>query len=105
MTGMARRLDEFGPVEDARLTAMSQYLGLLDGWSPAALKTPVLLVRPNEPVDGSAVPGGDNRSSWPQDHEATEVTGDHFSMIGEYAPDTARAMAGWLVTLETREPV
>ncbi|MFI1356771.1 type I polyketide synthase [Streptomyces sp. NPDC020898] len=106
MGQMAGRLEEFGPVEDARLTAMSGYLSLLDGWRPGPVKTPVLLVRPSEPVPGTPPAEGDGwRSSWQPPHEAADVPGDHFSMIEEYAPDTAEAVTAWLVTLNTREPV
>ncbi|MCB5170371.1 SDR family NAD(P)-dependent oxidoreductase [Streptomyces bambusae] len=96
MAGMAARLTELGPVADEPLTAMARYLDLLDAWRPVPLKTPVLLVRPEAPVPGLPVPGADGdgawRAAWPHAHERAEVTGHHFSMIEEYAADTARAV-------------
>nr|WP_328967373.1 type I polyketide synthase [Streptomyces sp. NBC_00239] len=109
MAGMAARLTEFGPVEDAQLTAMSGYLGLLDDWRPAPVKAPVLLVRPLEPVPGlppvtdPSAPRDGWRAGWRHAHDLAEVPGDHFSMIEEYAADTAAAVGGWLAGLGLRE--
>ncbi|MCJ0875865.1 alpha/beta fold hydrolase, partial [Streptomyces sp. AP-93] len=108
MDGMARRLTEFGPVEDARLTAMSGYLRLIEDWQPAPVKAPVLLVRPLEPVPGMPVTEGAGEdsgwaSSWQHAHGLAAVPGDHFSMIEEHAADTARTVGAWLSSLKTRE--
>ncbi|MBT2389305.1 SDR family NAD(P)-dependent oxidoreductase [Streptomyces sp. ISL-1] len=97
MDGMVERLGEFAPLSDERLTAMSGYLEFISRWEPTDIKTPVLLVRPAGPVPGApASAGGGVRSSWQQRHDAVEVPGDHFSMIEEYAPDTARAVHEWI---------
>ncbi|MFJ8637412.1 type I polyketide synthase [Streptomyces sp. NPDC093568] len=98
MTRMLSRFDELGDLNDTRLTAMAGYLGLLDGWQPAPLKSPVLLVRPSDPLPGSA------QGAWQQQSETAGVPGDHFSMIEEHAPDTAAAVVHWLAALHTREP-
>ncbi|MFF1643595.1 type I polyketide synthase [Streptomyces sp. NPDC058246] len=106
MRQMADRLKEFGPVEDARLTAMGGYLQLLGDWRPGPVKTPVLLLRPVEPVPGTAPAQGDGwRSSWQQPHETADVPGNHFSMIEEYAPEAAGAVTTWLTALNSRETV
>ncbi|MFE6037785.1 type I polyketide synthase [Streptomyces sp. NPDC056452] len=103
MAGMARRLTEFGSFEDARLTAMSGYLRLLDGWRPTAVKAPVLLARPVEPVPGAGEADGAGRlSSWRIPYTA-DVPGDHFSMIEEHAGDAARTVGHWLAALEAPE--
>ncbi|MFF7282322.1 type I polyketide synthase [Streptomyces griseorubiginosus] len=102
LAGMAHRLGELGPVEDAGLVAMGCYLRLLEGWRPAPVKTPTLLVRPVEALPGSAA--GDRRSPWQPPHEVVDVPGDHFSMIEEHAPAAAEAVTTWLAALNSREP-
>ena len=97
--GMGARLGEFAPLDDTRLTAMAGYLGLLDGWEPAPVKAPVLLVRPADPVPGVPEDAAETwRSSWPQPHAVVEVPGDHFSMIEEHAAHTANRVQDWLDT-------
>nr|WP_225848934.1 type I polyketide synthase [Streptomyces sp. HPF1205] len=93
--GMVRRLEEYSPLGAERVTAMTGYLGLLDGLRPQELKAPVLLVRPERPVAGAeAVTHW--RSAWPGRHDAVEVPGDHFSLIEGDAATTARAVRDWL---------
>ncbi|MFC4029847.1 type I polyketide synthase [Streptomyces polygonati] len=104
MTGMAERLAQW-PLDDARLTAMGGYLDLLDSWEPGTLKAPVLLVRPSGTLPGAAGPADRAPSAWPPPYEATEVPGDHFSMIEDHAHDTARAVHRWLAVLDPKESV
>ncbi|MFJ9155104.1 type I polyketide synthase [Streptomyces sp. NPDC102270] len=102
LAGMARRLGELGPVDDAGLSAMGGYLRLLDTWRPAPIKTPTLLVRPVEALPGA--PRDARRSAWQPPHEVVDVPGDHFSMIEEHAPAAAAAVTTWLAALSSREP-
>jgi thioesterase domain-containing protein len=102
LAGMVRRLEELGPVDETELVAMGGYLRLLDGWRPTPVKTPTLLVRPANPLPGTA-PGAP-RPSWQPQHEVRGVPGDHFSIIEEHAPATAEAVITWLAALGSREP-
>ncbi|MDG9703259.1 type I polyketide synthase [Streptomyces sp. DH37] len=79
--------------DETRLTAMGGYLALHADWEPAALNgTGGLLVRARDAVDGTsaALPG------WEYADEVVDVPGDHFSMLEEHAPTTARAVDSWL---------
>ncbi|MFI2215081.1 SDR family NAD(P)-dependent oxidoreductase, partial [Streptomyces sp. NPDC020141] len=95
--GMDDRQDSYVPVDDARLLAMGAYFRLFGGWKPAAVKTPTLLVRAGERFfDWSRSSDGDWRSYWDAEHTAVDVPGNHFTMMEEHAPTTARAVEEWL---------
>ncbi|WP_277743842.1 type I polyketide synthase [Streptomyces sp. LX-29] len=83
--------------DDDCLTAMGGYDRLFADWRPKAVAAPTLLLRAVEPLPG--YPAEDWRASWQLAHTAVDVPGDHFTVIGEHAPDTLRAMADWLSTL------
>ncbi|MFD5799171.1 alpha/beta fold hydrolase, partial [Streptomyces diastatochromogenes] len=102
LAGMARRLDELGPADEASLVAMGGYLRLLDSWRPTPVKAPTLLVRPADQLPGA--PAEAPRPSWQREHETVGVPGDHFSIIEEHAPATAEAVLTWLAALTSREP-
>ncbi|MGH3381482.1 MAG: type I polyketide synthase, partial [Actinoallomurus sp.] len=80
------------PPDDARLTAMGHYLGLLTGWEPPAPAVPTLAVRAATPLAGRTPAGA----------EARVVPGDHFSIIEEHAETTAREVGAWLGALPDR---
>jgi malonyl CoA-acyl carrier protein transacylase len=82
--------------DDAWLTAMAHYLSL-DWRHLDDISAPTLLVRAQELVVGS--PGFDDLDvSWDSSSNMTiiDVPGNHFTMIGEHADITARAVNRWL---------
>ncbi|MFT7837916.1 SDR family NAD(P)-dependent oxidoreductase [Saccharothrix sp. BKS2] len=87
--GLLEREPLFGPFTGTRLSAMGQYLRLLDGHRPPEVAAPVLFVRP----EGSAA----LRPGWPR---VRDVPGDHFTMVREHAGDTALAIEEWLGELD-----
>ncbi|MYS21656.1 8,8a-deoxyoleandolide synthase, partial [Streptomyces sp. DvalAA-14] len=95
MAGMADRVGELTPLDDARLTAMGGYLRLLADFVPGQAKAPTLLVGAGDPVAGWTEQHN-WRASWPKPHERLELPGDHFTLIEEQAEPTARAIAAWL---------
>ncbi|MCW5252502.1 type I polyketide synthase, partial [Streptomyces sp. SHP 1-2] len=76
--------------DDACLTAMGGYGLLFADWQPQPLATPTLLFRADRPLPGFPAAGW--RAAWPVPHTGTEVTGDHFTLTGEHAPATMRAV-------------
>jgi thioesterase domain-containing protein/acyl carrier protein len=82
--------------DDAWLTAMAHYLSL-DWRHLDDISAPTLLVRAQELVVGS--PGFDDLDvSWDSSSNMTiiDVPGNHFTMMGEHADITARAVNRWL---------
>ncbi|MEV5203142.1 SDR family NAD(P)-dependent oxidoreductase [Streptomyces sp. NPDC053720] len=99
MSVLTRRLmDRFPqlPVLDDQLTAMAWYAQLLEGWRPLPVTTPTLLVSAAQDKTLLDLLGDDARADWPLEHVRTEVAGDHFSMLEEYAVPTALAVHEWL---------
>ncbi|OLF18572.1 type I polyketide synthase [Actinophytocola xanthii] len=82
----------YGAADDW-LTAMGRYVGF--DWRVEELTTPVLFLRASEPMI-EWTHEGDWRTSWPGARSVTDVPGDHFSMMGDYAEHTAAAVARWL---------
>lgn len=60
------------------------------------MESATLLVRAGEPLgEWSGEPGG-WRSRWPYPHEVADAAGDHFTMVGERGPTSARPCTnGW----------
>ncbi|MEU4496419.1 type I polyketide synthase, partial [Streptomyces sp. NPDC023998] len=103
LAGMAARASELTPLDDARLTAMGSYLGLLEEWRYVPVEAPTLLVRAGVPVPGQ--PGGQAwRAVWERTHDAVEVPADHFTMIEQSAEHTARAVRDWLDASNPHHP-
>ncbi|MFJ7193998.1 MULTISPECIES: SDR family NAD(P)-dependent oxidoreductase [unclassified Streptomyces] len=99
MSVLTRRLlDHFPqlPVLDDQLTAMAWYAQSLEGWRPLPVSTPTLLVSAAEDKTLLELLGNDARADWPLEHVRTEVAGDHFTMLEEYAEPTALAVHEWL---------
>ncbi|NED90624.1 hypothetical protein G3I76_62405, partial [Streptomyces sp. SID11233] len=44
LAGMAGRMADLGPVDEAAFQAMGRYLELLKGWRPGPVKTPTLMI-------------------------------------------------------------
>ncbi|WP_367430015.1 type I polyketide synthase [Streptomyces celluloflavus] len=81
---------------DDWLTALAHYYAF--DWRdhlPHATDLPTLLVRP---ADGPEGPNPAVDAPWGHSDDVTPVTvpGDHFSMIGDHAEATARAVESWL---------
>jgi thioesterase domain-containing protein/aryl carrier-like protein len=86
-------------IDDARLTAMAAYFRLFAEWTPSELAAPVTLVRAAEPMPTMQA---DDPEQWPVSwrlpHTATDVPGNHFSMMIEHAETTAQAVEEALET-------
>ncbi|MFC6987349.1 type I polyketide synthase [Streptomyces cirratus] len=87
------------PLDDTRLTAMGAYHRLLLGWAPQPTRAPVLHLRATDPMAAWSDPDQDWRSVWEFSHTALDVPGNHFTMMTEHAPATARAVDAWLDAL------
>ncbi|WP_308294013.1 SDR family NAD(P)-dependent oxidoreductase [Streptomyces sp. UNOC14_S4] len=84
------------------LTAIGSYRRMFRGWEPGPTAVPTLFVRPSRCVPGDPdepMTGEEWRSSWPHDHSALEVEGDHCTMIGEHAEQTGAAVRAWIAGL------
>ncbi len=82
-------------INDAALTAMSAYSGLLAQWTVPDIAAPILLVRASEPLPGIAVSAGSG-PTLDLSHTAVDVGGNHFTMMDEHAERTAQAVQRWL---------
>ncbi|MFJ8888290.1 SDR family NAD(P)-dependent oxidoreductase [Streptomyces sp. NPDC102402] len=87
------------PLDDTRLTAMGAYHRLLLDWTPRPTRAPVLHLRADEPMAPWTDPVTDWRSVWNGAHTVTDVPGNHFTMMTEHAPTTARTVDAWLDVL------
>ncbi|WEV29012.1 beta-ketoacyl synthase N-terminal-like domain-containing protein [Streptomyces sp. 71268] len=81
-------------LDDVCLTAMGGYGALFADWLPRALATPVLQVRSTAPLPG--FPATDWQPAWPGEHTELQVPGDHFSVLGDHATATLRAVGDHL---------
>ncbi|HEX7306367.1 SDR family NAD(P)-dependent oxidoreductase, partial [Lentzea sp.] len=79
---------------DAWLTAMARYLDL--DWTPSAVAVPTLLLRATERVPAWSGTAEDWRSAWKYADTVADVPGDHFTVMEEHAPATARAVSDWI---------
>jgi hypothetical protein len=87
------------PRVDDELTAMSHYIGLFADWTPAEVAAPTLLVRPIEPFSGVQAANNDWRSYWQEPCTMRDAPGNHFTMLEQYAEQTARVVQEWLEAL------
>ncbi|RBQ16751.1 polyketide synthase [Spongiactinospora rosea] len=99
IAGMVRVPGDAGPLGQTRLTAMGWYFRMFASWRPAPLPVPTLFVRPSTPFHEHHR-AGLWRAVWPFGHDPAEVTGDHFTMLGESAVDTAAAVSAWIRSLD-----
>ncbi|MFI9377572.1 SDR family NAD(P)-dependent oxidoreductase [Streptomyces parvulus] len=83
------------PLDDTRLTAMGAYHRLLQDWRPSPTRAPVLHLRAGLPMAPWTDPDRDWRSVWDGAHTTADIPGNHFTMMTEHAPDTARAIDAW----------
>jgi thioesterase domain-containing protein/acyl carrier protein len=96
-------LSSVATIED-ELIAMNWYRHIFEGWTPARITTPVLLVRATSFFerngDDSPDPSDHSwRTNWDQFHSVVDVPGDHFTMMTDHADITARAVHSWLAAL------
>ncbi|HEX5851787.1 MAG TPA: alpha/beta fold hydrolase, partial [Solirubrobacteraceae bacterium] len=80
---------------EERLTAMNAYLELLRSWREEPIDAPVLLLRATEPMKGLDATE-DWRASWPLQHTAVDVPGDHLTMMSAHIASTVAAIREWL---------
>ncbi|WP_268241741.1 SDR family NAD(P)-dependent oxidoreductase [Dactylosporangium sucinum] len=85
-------------LSDVRVTAMGRYESLIAHWHPEPVRTPTLLVRATAPFSDEVVErtGGNWQASMSFAHDSTDVPGDHFSMLEDFAEATAAAVGTWL---------
>ncbi|WP_345006192.1 SDR family NAD(P)-dependent oxidoreductase [Streptosporangium album] len=90
----------FGRFDSARLSAMGRYIGMIHDFTLDPIAAPILLVRPDQWLDGGnedTVSGiGEWRTSWETAHTVVDVPGNHFSIVEDEAATTAEAMEKWL---------
>ncbi|MFC8491692.1 SDR family NAD(P)-dependent oxidoreductase [Streptomyces sp. NPDC057235] len=87
------------PLDDTRLTAMGAFHRLLLDWAPRPTRAPVLHLRAAEPMAPWTDPLTDWRSVWDGARAVADVPGNHFTMMTEHAPTTARTVDDWLGAL------
>jgi thioesterase domain-containing protein len=79
--------------DDDWLTAMGRYVAF--PWKVHDLAAPILMVRASEPLI-EWTRDDDWRTSWHGAETTVDVPGDHFTMMGEHADVTARAVRDWI---------
>ncbi|TDC27714.1 SDR family NAD(P)-dependent oxidoreductase [Streptomyces sp. 8K308] len=100
LRGIAVNDQAYALMTEAQVTAQGAYLDLFDGWQPAAVGAPVVLVRAGErmPQAPSEEAAGDGRwtTAWEVEHDTIDAVGNHQTMMNEHAESTARALHQWL---------
>jgi acyl transferase domain-containing protein/surfactin synthase thioesterase subunit/acyl carrier protein len=95
-------------IDDARLLALGAYRGIFSEWRPPALDIPIAMVRASEPAwEVEDRDGSEWRASWVFPHTLVEASGNHFTMMTEYASSTAEEVQNALdqigLNLDTAE--
>ncbi|MFK0259571.1 type I polyketide synthase [Streptomyces sp. NPDC090445] len=96
--GVLDREADFGAMTDVRLTAMGRYFEFFTDWVPEEPGVPTLLLRASVPL-GRVAEGQAWQPDWKFDSTVVDTEGDHFTMMDEHAPQTARAVDAWLAGL------
>ncbi|MDH6537734.1 acyl transferase domain-containing protein [Streptomyces sp. SPB4] len=96
--GVLDREEDFGAMTDVRLTAMGKYFQFFTDWVAEEAGVPTLLLRASEPL-GRVEEGQEWRPAWKFDSTVLDTEGDHFTMMDDHAPQTARAVNAWLAGL------
>jgi thioesterase domain-containing protein len=89
-----------GFFSDQVTIAGGAYVRLFEDWRPEPIPVPTLLLRAaptREMLD--ADPDGNWEPRWPLPHEAVDIPGDHYSVLGADTETTAAAMRTWLRAL------
>ena len=87
--------------DDDWLTAMGRYVAF--PWKVHDLTAPILMLRASEPLI-EWTRDDDWRTSWHGAESTVDVPGDHFSMMGEHADVTARAVRDWVRRIAPSTP-
>jgi polyketide synthase 7 len=93
---------EFIPIDDDNLIAMGAYMRLFEDWDLGEIDAPAVLLRASRPL-GDAFEKGRLRP-WQVPDDVVEVEGDHFGLIEDGAPNTARALEGWIAERVSSDP-
>ncbi|AQY20603.1 Phenolphthiocerol synthesis polyketide synthase type I Pks15/1 [Streptomyces lydicus] len=102
--GLMRRhfmVDEVSPVRmtNSRLSAMARWMGMLNQLEVRHTTVPVLIIRATKETFGI----GTDTGIYGEDHgspvDVRSVDADHFSMVRDDAPETARIVKEWLDSL------
>ncbi|KIZ15988.1 type I polyketide synthase [Streptomyces natalensis] len=102
--GLMRRhfmVDEVSPVRmtNSRLSAMARWMGMLNQLEVRHTTVPVLIIRATKETFGI----GTDTGIYGEDHgspvDVRSVDADHFSMVRDDAPETARIVREWLDSL------
>ncbi len=97
--------DEESPVRitNSRLSGMGRWMNLLSQLDVAHTTAPVLVVRATKETSGmeaiAAAASEDEKSEAFPSAQVRIVDADHFSMMGDEAPQTAQIVKDWLATL------
>ena len=88
-------------VPEPAIAAMGAYVRLFGGWHPEETAVPTLLVRATEPAAelASRAAAGNWQVTWSRPHDTVDVPGDHFTVLEEHAPTTAKAVRTWLTAM------
>jgi surfactin synthase thioesterase subunit len=81
-------------LNETRLTAMGWYTREVAALELRRVMAPTLLLRASQPM--GRVDGDDWRTWWPFPHEASDVPGDHYSMMQLHARTAAQTVESWL---------
>jgi pimeloyl-ACP methyl ester carboxylesterase len=81
-------------LNETRLTAMGWYLRVVAELELRPVMASTLLLRAGQPM--ATGDGDDWRASWPFPHEASDVSGDHYSMMELNAWTAAQTVESWL---------
>ncbi|MEU7146389.1 type I polyketide synthase [Nocardia sp. NPDC046473] len=91
MENFVGRDGELVPITDRSLVVMGGYFSIFSDWKPERIKASTVYVNAR-----SAVPEVSNdaqwRPNWELPHIPAEAPGDHFTMMGEYATETAEIL-------------
>jgi thioesterase domain-containing protein len=91
MDNFVSRDGDIVPITNRSLVVMGGYFRIFTNWRPRPVKTHTVFVRAR-----AALPESDTRErwrpGWDLPHTPIDVPGDHFTMMGEHADDTARIL-------------
>jgi acyl transferase domain-containing protein/thioesterase domain-containing protein/NAD(P)-dependent dehydrogenase (short-subunit alcohol dehydrogenase family) len=91
MDNFVSRDGDIVPITNRSLVVMGGYFRIFTGWRPKPVKAPTVFVSAR-----AALPESDTRErwrpGWDLPHTAADVPGNHFTMMGEHADDTARIL-------------
>jgi acyl transferase domain-containing protein/acyl carrier protein len=79
------------PITDRGLIIMGGYFRVFTGWKPSPVKAPTVFVTAQSALPDSATEE-QWRPGWDLPHTPIDVPGDHFTMMGDHAGDTARIL-------------